>query len=61
MAQPCKKGNVHITMPHLPYKVKGPLTGTWQIMLLWFIGIQDDYNNLKVTEGGTWAKLADAY
>jgi len=30
-------------------------------MLLWFVGVQDDYNNFKVTEGGTWAELADAY
>ena len=48
-------------MPYLPYGAKGPLTRTQQIMLLWFIGIQDNYNNLKVIEGGTWAELVDAY
>ena len=30
-------------------------------MLLWFIGIQDDHDNLEVTEGGTWVELADAH
>ena len=34
VAQPCKKGDVHITMPYLPYKVKGLSTGTQQTMLL---------------------------
>ena len=48
-------------MPYLPYRVKGPLTRTWQTILLQFIGIQDNYNNLKVTEGGTWVELADTY
>ena len=50
-----------ITMPYLPYGAKGPLTGTQRIMLLQFIGIQDDYNNLKVTKGGTWTELVDAH
>ena len=40
---------------------KGPLTRTQQTMLLWFIGIQDDYNNLKVTKGGTWTELVDTH
>jgi len=48
-------------MPHFPYRAKGPLTGTQQTMLLWFIGIQDNYDNLKIIERGTWAKLADTY
>ena len=48
-------------MPYLPHRVKGPLTGIWRTILLQFIGIQDNYNNLKVTKGGTWAELADAH
>ena len=48
-------------MPYLPYKAKGPLTGTQQTMLLWFISIQDNYNNLKVTKGGTQVELANAH
>ena len=48
-------------MPYLPYRAKGPLTGTQQTMLLQFIGVQDNYNNLKVTKGGTQAELADAH
>ena len=26
IAQPCKKGDIRITMPYLPYRAKGPLT-----------------------------------
>ena len=48
-------------MPYLPYRVKGPLTKTQQIILLQFISIQDNYNNLKVTKGGTQAELVDAH
>ena len=48
-------------MPYLPYRAKGPLTRTQQTILLQFIGIQGDYNNLKVIEGGTQAELADTY
>ena len=61
VAQPCKKGDVCITMPYLPYGVKGPLTGTRRTMLLQFVSIQDDHNNLKVTKGGTQTELADAH
>ena len=52
---------MRITIPYLPYRAKGPLTRTQQITLPQFISIQDDYNNLKVTKGGTQAELADAY
>ena len=61
VAQPCEKGDVYITMPYLLYRVKGPLTGTWRIILLQFIGIQDNYNNLKAIEGGTQAKLVNTH
>ena len=61
VAQPCKKGDMYITMPHLPYRAKGPLTRTQRTILPQFIGVQDNYNNLKVTEGETWVELADTY
>ena len=61
VAQLCKKGDVYITMPYLPYRAKGPLTGTRRIILLQFISIQDNYNNLKVTKGGTQIELADTH
>jgi len=48
-------------MPYLPHGAKGPLTGTRRTILLWFVSVQDDYNNLKVTEGGTWVELVDAH
>ena len=28
VAQPCEKGDIYITIPYLPYRVKGLLTGT---------------------------------
>ena len=61
VAQPCEKGDVRITMPYLFYRGKGPLTRTRRIMLLQFVSVQNNYNNLKVIEGGTWAELVDAY
>ena len=48
-------------MPYLPYGAKGPLTRIQQIILLRFISVQDNYNNLKVIEGGTQVELADTY
>jgi len=53
VVQLCKKGDIYITMLYLFYKAKGPSIGTRRIMLPWFISIQDDYNNLEVTKGGT--------
>ena len=61
VAQPCKKGDIRITMPHLPHGAKGPSTRTRRTILPWFVGIQNDYDNLKVTKGGTWAELVDAH
>jgi len=40
-------------MPYLPYRAKGPLIKTQRIILPWFVGIQDNYNNLEVIKGGT--------
>ena len=48
-------------MPYLPYGVKGPLIETRQIILLQFIKIQNNYNNLKVTKGRTQVELVDTY
>ena len=39
VAQLYKKEDIYITIPYLPYRVKGLLTGTQQIILLWFISI----------------------
>ena len=61
VAQLYKKGDIYITMPYLPYRVKGPLTRTQRTILLQLVSIQDDYNNLKVTKGGTQADLADTH
>ena len=61
MAQLYKKGDVCIIIPYLLYRAKGLLIETQQIIVLWFIGIQDDYNNLKVIKGGTQVELANAH
>ena len=61
VAQPCKKGDVYVIMSYLPHGAKGPLTGTQRIMLPQFVGIQDNYDNLEVIEGGIQAKLVNAY
>ena len=48
-------------MPYLPYRAKEPLTRTRRTILLDFISIQDNYNSLKVTKGGTQVELVDAH
>jgi hypothetical protein len=48
----CKKGQVHISVLKLSHRADGPSKSTRQIMLLWFINIQDDLQALKVIKGG---------
>jgi hypothetical protein len=58
---PCKRGEVRITLPHLPHGADGPSTGTRRTMLPWLVGLQDDLTTLEVVEGGTWDMLAESH
>jgi hypothetical protein len=58
---PCRRGEVRVTLPHIPHGSHGPATGTRRSMLPWFVGLQGDLSTLEVAESGTWDQLRDAY
>jgi len=58
---PCRRGEVRVTLPHLPHGSDGPSTGIRRTMLPWFVGVQDDQETLDVVEGGTWSDLSTAH
>ena len=59
--QPCQRGQVRVTLPHLPHGACGPATGIRRTMLPWFCGLQDDLETLEVVESGTWSELSNAH
>ena len=59
--QPCRRGQVRVTLPHLPHGAYGPAKGTRRTMLPWFCGLQSDLETLEVIEGGTWSDLSAAH
>lgn len=58
---PCRRGEVRVTLPHIPHGADGPSTGTRRTMLPWFVGVQEDLESLEVAEGGSWSDLATAH
>ena len=58
---PCKAGEVRISMPHLPHGSHGPATATRRTFLPWYIGIQDDHEQLEVNEAGTYSMISAAH
>jgi hypothetical protein len=58
---PCRRGEVRVTLPHIPHASHGPATGTRRTTLPWFVGLQDDLSTLEVAEAGTWSQLRDAH
>jgi hypothetical protein len=58
---PCRRGEVRVTLPHIPHGADGPTVSTRRTMLPWFVGLQDDGEALEVIEGGTWSDLAAAH
>lgn len=58
---PCRRGEVRITLPHIPHGADGPSTGTRRTMLPWLVGLQDDLTTLEVVEGGNWEMLSSAH
>jgi ectoine hydroxylase-related dioxygenase (phytanoyl-CoA dioxygenase family) len=45
--QPCKHGDVRITIPHLPHGAHGPSKGVRRTMLPWFVSLSDDLQQLE--------------
>jgi hypothetical protein len=58
---PCKKGEVRITLPHLPHGADGPATKPRRTMLPWLVGVQEDLQTLEVVEAGSVSMLAKAH
>lgn len=59
--QPCRSGQVRVTLPHLPHGAYGPAKRIRRTMLPWFCGLQKDLETLEVAEGGTWSDLSIAH
>jgi hypothetical protein len=59
--QPCQRGQVRVTLPHLPHGAYGPAKGERRTMLPWFCGLQNDLETLEVVESGTWSDLSVAH
>jgi hypothetical protein len=60
-SQPCQRGQVRVTLPHLPHGAYGPAKGERRTMLPWFCGLQNDLETLEVIESGTWSDLSVAH
>ena len=60
-SQPCRAGQVRVTLPHIPHGAQGPAKGIRRTMLPWYCGLQKDLETLEVVESGTWSDLAAAY
>lgn len=59
--QPCPRGGIRVTLPHLPHGAQGPSSCTRRTMLPWFVAVQDDHEQLETVEAGTWSQLATAH
>jgi hypothetical protein len=51
---PCRRGDVRVTLPHIPHGAYRLSTRTRRTMLLWFVGLQDDMSTLEIVESRTW-------
>jgi hypothetical protein len=58
---PYRRGDVRVTLPHIPHGAHRPSTRTRRTMLPWFVGLQDNMSTLEIVESGTWEQLRDAY
>jgi len=48
-----RRGQVRVTLSHLPHGAYEPAKGTRLTMLPWFYSLQSDLETLKVIKGGT--------
>ncbi|KAK8901059.1 hypothetical protein QC760_010515 [Botrytis cinerea] len=60
-AVPCNRGQVRVTMPHLPHGANGPARGVRRTLLPWFVKVQPDLSSLEVLDGGTWEMLSESH
>jgi len=60
---PCKRGEVRVTMPHLPHGAQSTNAGDPDrfTMLPWFIAVQKDGDSLEIPNAGTWSMLSESH
>ena len=59
--QLCKRGEVRISMPHLPHGSTGPCTRVWRTTFPWYIMIQEDDESLETLESGSWEDISRSH
>ena len=59
--QPCRRGEIRISLPHLPHGALGSAKSRRKTILPWFMGIGDDHKTLDTFKAGTWSDLARAH
>jgi hypothetical protein len=59
--QPCKTGDVRLSLPSLPHGSTGPSTMIRRTVLPWFVAVQDDDTTLDNPESDNWWDLSDAH
>ena len=57
----CKRRTVWITLSHLSHDAHDSTQWIQQMMLSWYVDIQNDHNILEVIESGTWSRVAAAH
>ena len=58
---PCRRGEVRVTLPHIPHGQDGPATFHRRTMLPWMVALQDDLENLEIVEAGSFSELSAAH
>ena len=61
VSTPCSRGDVRISLPHLPHGALGPAKSIRRTVLPWFEGILGDHETLDTAESGTWSQLSAAH
>ena len=58
---PCRRGEVRVTLPHIPHGQDGPAKFARRTMLPWMVALQDDLENLEIVEAGSFSELSAAH
>jgi hypothetical protein len=58
---PCRRGEVRVTLPHIPHGQDGPAKLHRRTMLPWMVALQDDLENLEIVEAGSFSELSAAH
>jgi len=58
---PCKRGEVRVSMPHLPHGSTGPASIDRRTMLPWYAFEGNDAGDMESQDTGSWEELAAAH